>query len=119
MSLQITATTIDRRPVSSESRPVQEVAPVTAPQLQLPEQQAVQEPPTAKAVQAAAAQIESYLRKYDRSLGFSVDESTGKTVVVVRNRTTGEIVRQIPDAETLRIAARLEQSASALVDLMA
>lgn len=119
MTLQITATTVERRPVSSDPRPVQEVAPATAPKLELPEERTVQSPPTAKAVQAAAAQIESYLKKYDRSLGFSVDAGTGKTVVTVRNRATGEVVRQIPDAETLRIAEQLERNASALIDLMA
>jgi uncharacterized FlaG/YvyC family protein len=119
MSLQITATTTERRPVASDAKPVQEVAAVPAPKLELPTDQVVQAPPTAKAVEAAAAQIESFLRKNDSALGFSVDSSTGKTVVVVRNRATGEVVRQVPDAETLRIAAQIEQSASALLDVMA
>jgi flagellar protein FlaG len=119
MSLQITASTTDRRSVESEARPVQQVAPVPAPKLELPQEQVVQAPPTAKAVQAAAAQIESYLKRYDREVNFAVDSDTGKTVVTVRNRSTGEVVRQIPDAETLRIARQLESGASALVDLMA
>jgi len=46
------------------------------------------------------------LQATQSNLSFSVDESTGKTIVRVV-RSTGELVRQIPSEEALAIAANL------------
>jgi flagellar protein FlaG len=48
------------------------------------------------------------LQETQSSLSFSVDEATGRTVVRVTRSSTGELVRQIPSAEALAIAASLE-----------
>src|SRR5690349_16429862 len=56
-----------------------------------------------------SAQIEKLTRALQASqssLSFSVDESTGKTIVRVVS-STGELVRQIPSEEALAIAASL------------
>jgi len=80
--------------------------------------QAVQQTPTpAEAVKAAAAQIESYLRSSGRSLEFRVDGATGRTIVSVRNPQTGELIRQIPGEETLRLASMLGAGGNALIDI--
>jgi flagellar protein FlaG len=47
------------------------------------------------------------LQAAQSSLSFSVDESTGKTIVRVVRSSTGELVRQIPSEESLAIAASL------------
>ncbi|GBD95717.1 MAG TPA: flagellar protein FlaG [Nitrospirae bacterium] len=44
-----------------------------------------------------------------RKLNFSVDEATEKLVVKVIDEESGEVVRQIPANEMLRIAAHLKQ----------
>ena len=44
-----------------------------------------------------------------RKLNFSVDEATEKIVVKVIDEETGEVVRQVPPNEMLRIAAHLKQ----------
>lgn len=48
------------------------------------------------------------LQESQSSLSFSVDDSTGKTVVRVVRSSTGELVRQIPSEEALAIAASIE-----------
>ncbi len=48
------------------------------------------------------------LQETQSTLSFSVDETTGRTVVRVTRSSTGELVRQIPSAEALAIAASLE-----------
>ena len=68
-------------------------------------------------MKAVAAQIESYLKANGRDLQFSVDSETGQTVVTVRDRSTGEVVRQIPNAEALRISRALGQQPNALIDI--
>lgn len=68
-------------------------------------------------MKAVAAQIESYLRANGRDLQFSVDSETGQTVVTVRDKSTGEVIRQIPNAEALRISRALGQQPNALIDI--
>lgn len=71
----------------------------------------------AKSIKAAAEQIESYLRHVNTNLEFRVDEAAGKVVVSVRERATGELIRQIPSKEALALAAQLDACCtSGLVD---
>lgn len=73
---------------------------------------------TEEVMRAVAQQIESYMRANGRDLQFSVDQESGRTVVTVRNSTTGEVIRQIPDAEALRIAQSLGSQPSTLLDVL-
>ena len=70
-------------------------------------------------VEAAARQIESYLKSVGRTLEFRVDAETQRTVVTVRDATSGEVIRQIPGDEILHLARRLAQGSSELVNLKA
>jgi flagellar protein FlaG len=69
-----------------------------------------------KALESAAKQIESYLKSIGRELRFSVDEESGRTVITVRD-SSGEVVRQIPNDEALRLARLLGHPPSALIDI--
>jgi len=71
------------------------------------------------AVKAAAEQIEKWMKSSGRSLEFRVDSSSGHTVVSVRNPQTGELIRQIPSEETLRLAAMLGAASNTLIDVEA
>ena len=66
-------------------------------------------PPDVPKVEQASAQIESYVRSSGRDLQFRVDDESGRVVVSVRDSETGELIRQIPNEEVLRIAKALEQ----------
>jgi flagellar protein FlaG len=72
-----------------------------------------------EALKAAAKDIETYLKNSGRSLEFRVDDASGRTVVSVRNPQTGELIRQIPSEEVLRIASALGTQAPVLVDTVA
>lgn len=52
--------------------------------------------------------LNEMMRKNSRNLSFSMDEATDRVIVTVKNTQTGEIIRQIPDATTLRVAHNLE-----------
>ena len=52
--------------------------------------------------------------KITRDLDFSLDDSTGRMVVKVTDRASGDVVRQIPSEEALRLAENLEQVRSLL-----
>jgi flagellar protein FlaG len=69
------------------------------------------------AVRVAAAQIDSYLKRMGRELTFRVDDETGMTVVTVLETATGDVIRQIPSEEVLRLAQHLAAGNSSLLDL--
>lgn len=45
----------------------------------------------------------------DHRLSFQVDEQSGKSVVVVRDAQTSEILKQFPSEQMLNVARRLEE----------
>ena len=69
-------------------------------------------PRDAKAVSAAVAQINDYVQHVQRDLLFSVDDELGSTVVKVVDRSSGEVIRQIPNDVTLELARNLKDTQS-------
>lgn len=59
-------------------------------------------------VQAAVAQMNEYIQSTQRDLNFTYDPGSGETVVKVLDRSTQEVIRQIPDETFLRLAQRLD-----------
>ena len=73
--------------------------------------------PSAEEVKRAAQQLETFMQSMNRYLEFRVDEDSGRTVVTVKDRTTGDTIRQIPSEEVLRLAQNLGGKAHAgLID---
>ena len=66
--------------------------------------------PTRAAVQAAAQQLQDYLATAGRTLEFRLDQNTGMTVVTVKDSESGDVIRQIPSEEVLKIAESLKAS---------
>jgi flagellar protein FlaG len=64
----------------------------------------------------AVQQIEKFVQSIKRNLEFSIDEQSGKVIVKVIASDTGEIVRQIPSAEALRLADSLNNASHVLFD---
>ncbi len=64
--------------------------------------------PPAPSIEQAIKQIQDYLASSSRELHFQVDDATGRTVIRVTNPQTGEVIRQIPSEELLRISASLK-----------
>ena len=71
--------------------------------------------PTREVVAKAAEQIQNFVQSMGRNLSFSVDSTTGYHIVRVTNPQTGEVVRQLPTEELIRIAQSFEQLNAALV----
>ncbi|WP_264312178.1 flagellar protein FlaG [Pseudomonas putida] len=70
-------------------------------------------------VKSAVAEIEKFLSETRRNLQFSTDEESGKIVVKVIASDSGELIRQIPSEEALRIAHSLSDVNSILFDAKA
>jgi flagellar protein FlaG len=67
-------------------------------------------------IESVTRQIDSFLRSINRSLHFRLDESTGRMVVSILDSETGEIIRQVPGEEALRIAQDIETRLSGMLD---
>jgi flagellar protein FlaG len=65
--------------------------------------------PTKEVMRRAADQIKGYLTESGRDLNVFVDEAAGYYVTTVVNPNNGEVVRQIPADETLRIARNVQE----------
>lgn len=72
--------------------------------------------PSSEAIKEIAQRIESYLRSVSRSLEFRVDAASGRTVVSVRDSETGDLIRQIPGEEVLRLAQMVEDQTIVLLN---
>ena len=73
--------------------------------------------PSPDDVKQAARQLETFMQSMNRYLEFRVDQDSGRTVVTVKDKTTGETIRQIPSEEVMRLAHNLGGTTqAALVD---
>jgi len=77
------------------------VVPEPMPQQAQPKQEQLQ-----RAMESMKQLVEA---KAPNSLSFSVDDSSGKTVVKVSDAKTGEMIRQIPSEEMLELARSLDK----------
>jgi len=59
-------------------------------------------------LQQAVTQLNDRMQQVERDLLFSVDDSSGQTVVRVVNTETEEVVRQMPTEEALRISRNIK-----------
>jgi flagellar protein FlaG len=67
----------------------------------------------------AIGAVNLMLDPLERGLQFSVDESTGTTVVKLIDKETNEVLRQIPSKEMLSIARALDRVQGLLVNAKA
>lgn len=56
-----------------------------------------------------AADMEKFVRESGRNVRFQVDDGTGVVVVKIVDSASGEVIRQIPNEELLRLAQRLSE----------
>ena len=57
----------------------------------------------------AVEEVQSFLQVQNRNLAFSVDESSRRPVVTVKDSSSGDVIRQIPSEEGLRVAERIKE----------
>lgn len=64
----------------------------------------------------AAEKLNKAVDAFDVQVRFEVHEETGRTVVKVVDRSTGELIRQIPPEQILKISAEIQKLVGLLVD---
>lgn len=111
----------------SSPAPVREVAsaplPFAAKSATASNVETVQEGPVPVDTQAqpnpdqlkeAVSKLNDYTQSISRKLSFSIEESTGRTVIKVYDAETDELIRQIPPEETLRLAEVIQERSTNL-----
>jgi flagellar protein FlaG len=68
---------------------------------------------------AAIDRLNEMMESSQRSLSFSVDKTSDKVVVEVRDLTTDKVIRQIPNEEALEFAESLDRMIGFLFDKQA
>jgi flagellar protein FlaG len=64
-----------------------------------------------KAVEDVASKLQEFVNLSDKKLQFSVDDKSGRHVVTVTDKLSGDVIRQIPSEEVLRLARNLSELA--------
>ncbi|PIF74467.1 flagellar protein FlaG [Variovorax sp. 54] len=70
-------------------------------------------------IEMAVKSVNASLESRSISLKFEVDRDTDKLIVKVVDRSNGEVIRQIPTEEVVRIARVMDQQAGLLVSQQA
>jgi flagellar protein FlaG len=108
VEMRAQAATLPRRAaVPAVEQPVVQAAP---------RQQPAAPPVTIPKIESVTRQIDSFLRSINKSLQFRVDQATGQMIVTIRDDETGEVIRQVPGEDAVRIAQRIEDTLSAMLD---
>lgn len=69
----------------------------------------------AKQLAAQVTRLNEFAQQMKRDIEFSVDQESNRTIIRVRDTETGEVIRQLPPEEILRIAERLAEAEGLLV----
>src|SRR5262245_56072645 len=83
------------------------VVPVVEPTAVAKPAEAPPEPIAKKQLEAIASQLQEFLSSNDRDIEFRVDADTKAQVVTVRDAASGEVIRQFPNADALRVLKNL------------
>lgn len=67
-------------------------------------------------LQEAVDKMNALMQNGQRSLNFSIDDSTERVVVKVMDVQTDEVIRQIPTEETLKLAEYIEGMVGLIFD---
>ena len=65
-------------------------------------------------IQGAVSTIQQFAQSVRRNLEFQLDDSSGRVVVKVTDGESGDVVRQIPSEDALRLAESLDEVRSLL-----
>ena len=111
-SPQIVPQMVDRK--VSSSKPVADVNPTP-----VVKSKPVPEPPkvninresiiSSKELEAKISELNAAMVSRNQAVVFSTDAATGKDVVRVSNKSTGELIRQMPSVEALKAMQNIDQ----------
>lgn len=76
-----------------------------------PQQQEAEEKDLSADAKQVVEKVNKIVEKFNSRVSFSVDPDTKKTMILVRDKETGEVIRQIPAKEMLDLMKKMEEIA--------
>ncbi|TMO23976.1 flagellar protein FlaG [Pseudoalteromonas sp. S4741] len=67
-------------------------------------------------LEKVAQQLQDFMGEMNRSLQFKVDEESGRDVIKVIDKSSGDVIKQYPSEEVLSLVAKLSETAGMLID---
>lgn len=67
-------------------------------------------------LEKVAEQLHEFIGQMNRGLEFSVDKDSGRDVIKVLDKTSGELIKQYPTEEVLSLVAKLSEATGNFVD---
>ncbi|MBE0419561.1 flagellar protein FlaG [Pseudoalteromonas nigrifaciens] len=67
-------------------------------------------------LEKVAQQLQDFMGEMNRSLQFQVDQDSGRDVIKVLDKDTGDIIKQYPSEEVLNLVSKLSETAGILID---
>lgn len=83
------------------------------------EQQKYEQQKQTESIKQTVAELNNHMQNFNRTLQFSVDETSGDSVVKVIDSETEEVVRQIPSQELLDVRNAAEKYRGILLEVKA
>jgi len=67
-------------------------------------------------LEKVAKQLQEFIGKMNRGLEFTVDEDSGRDVIKVIDKNSGDVIKQYPSEEVLSLVAKLSEATGNFVD---
>ena len=71
---------------------------------------------TTEELKKVAQQLQDFVSEMNKGLEFSVHEDSGRDVIKVIDKNSGDLVKQYPSEEVLDIVSKLAEATGSLVD---
>jgi len=94
-------------PVKKPTDGGKELPPVEADTTEIVKEAANHSEAVQEDLEQAVSRLNDYVQSSKRELQFSMDESTGRTVITVIDSSTSKVIRQLPDKLALDLARKL------------
>lgn len=66
-------------------------------------------------IEEVAQQLQEFVASLNSNISFSVHEESGKNIISVTDKITGDLIRQIPSEEVLELASRISKAAGLFI----
>jgi len=72
--------------------------------------------PTINELEEVVGQLNDVTRLFDKHYSFTVDENTNQYVIKIMDSDSGDIIRQIPPDDLLKLSSRIGRMVGAFID---
>lgn len=83
---------------------------------EIQEPQVKKEEITTPQLENVAKQLQEFIGKMNRNLEFFVDEDSGRDVIKVIDKDSGDVIKQYPSEEVLSLVSKLSEATGNFVD---